>query len=181
MEIFAKCRNGKCFWAGIGAADMTQGGPAYPLPSVRVRYSPNDNLTLFSFSGQALPSVFRIINETTRQPVANPVDKVIATGGIVGLANHTLLIARDGTETAIDDSAAPIRGARGNITGVVLVFRDVSHRRGAELVEKEAALAFARLAAIVEYSNDAVIGKTCFEPLWGESEGFGRVVAKHQR
>src|SRR5690349_7565645 len=55
-----------------------------------------------------LAEVFHIVNETTREPVEHPVEKVLATGYIVGLANHTLLIARDGTEVPIDDSAAPI-------------------------------------------------------------------------
>jgi light-regulated signal transduction histidine kinase (bacteriophytochrome) len=72
------------------------------------------------------------VNEQTRLTVKNPVEKVIASGLIVGLANHTILIARDGRERAIDDSAAPIRDDRGNIVGVVLVFRDVSEKRAAE-------------------------------------------------
>ena len=83
-------------------------------------------------AGQPLPTAFHIINENTRQPVENPVAKVIATGRIVGLANHTVLIARDGTEYPIDDSAAPIRDQSGEVTGVVLVFRDVTERRRAE-------------------------------------------------
>ena len=79
--------------------------------------------------GKALPEVFHIVNEQTRELVANPVEKVLATGGVVGLANHTVLIARDGRETPIDDSGAPIRGEHGGIDGVVLVFRDVSERK----------------------------------------------------
>ncbi len=82
--------------------------------------------------GKPLNDVFRIVNEASRAPAANPVDKVLASGRTVGLANHTLLIARDGTERPIDDSAAPIRGADGEIVGVVLVFRDIADRRGAE-------------------------------------------------
>ena len=58
--------------------------------------------------GRPLADVFRIVNERTRRPVESPVEKVLATGQIVGLANHTVLIARDGRETPIDDSAAPI-------------------------------------------------------------------------
>jgi PAS domain S-box-containing protein len=79
--------------------------------------------------GRPLDEVFRIINEHTRAVVESPVDKVLASGGIVGLANHTVLIARDGREIAIDDSGAPIRGDAGRIEGVVLVFRDVSDRK----------------------------------------------------
>ncbi|MBI4831765.1 MAG: response regulator [Candidatus Lindowbacteria bacterium] len=79
-----------------------------------------------------LTEVFNIVNMDTRQPVENPVAAVIQHGAIVGLANHTLLIARDGTEIPIDDSAAPIRDDRGNIIGVILVFRDVTERVKAE-------------------------------------------------
>jgi PAS domain S-box-containing protein len=68
--------------------------------------------------------VFRIINEETRLPVESPVDKVLATGAIVGLANHTVLLRRDGSELPIDDSGAPIRESDGIVRGVVLVFRD---------------------------------------------------------
>src|SRR5262249_16348275 len=69
--------------------------------------------------------VFRIINEESRQPVENPVKKVLAEGRVVGLANHTTLIAKDGTERPIDDSAAPIKDDHGVVLGVVLIFRDV--------------------------------------------------------
>lgn len=79
--------------------------------------------------GKLLPEVFHIVNEQTRALVPNPVEKVLATGGIVGLANHTVLMARDGREVPIDDSGAPIRGEHGGIEGVVLVFRDVSQRK----------------------------------------------------
>jgi PAS domain S-box-containing protein len=88
-------------------------------------------------AGQPLQSVLRIVNEVTGQTVANPVAKVIATSRIVGLANHTVLIAKDGTERPIDDSAAPIRNAHGEITGVVLVFRDVTERRRTEKALQE--------------------------------------------
>jgi len=76
--------------------------------------------------GRPLIEVFHIINEVTRQLCENPVDKVLATGQIIGLANHTALIAKDGTERNIADSGAPIRDKEGNIIGVVLVFRDVT-------------------------------------------------------
>ena len=76
--------------------------------------------------------VFRIINEDTRRPAENPVDKVLETGKVVGLANHTALIARDGTEIAIEDSAAPIRDPKGKVAGAVMVFHDVTRRRAAE-------------------------------------------------
>jgi PAS domain S-box-containing protein len=78
--------------------------------------------------------------------------EALREGVIVGLANHTVLIAKDGTERFIDDSAAPIRCKDGEIVGSVLVFRDISENRRAQMMA-------ARLAAIVESSDDAIIGK----------------------
>ncbi len=75
-------------------------------------------------NGLPLERIFDIINEETRLRVPSPVERVLREGEVVGLANHTLLIARDGSECPIADSAAPIRDAQGGITGVVLVFRD---------------------------------------------------------
>ena len=90
-------------------------------------------------SGQSLDVVFDIINEETRQPVANPVATVLTQRTIVGLANHTVLIAKDGTERPIADSGAPILDESGNILGVVLVFRDVTdaHRAQTRLTQSE--------------------------------------------
>ena len=79
--------------------------------------------------GMPLAEVFRIVNEESRQPAENPALRALSEGRIVGLANHTVLIARDGTERAIDDSAAPIRDDLGNVIGVVLIFRDITERR----------------------------------------------------
>jgi len=76
--------------------------------------------------GKPLDRVFNIVNEITRQPCENPVDKVLDSNRIVGLANHTLLIARDGTERIIADSGSPIRDRSGKVIGVVLVFRDIT-------------------------------------------------------
>jgi PAS domain S-box-containing protein len=103
--------------------------------------------------GQPLDAVFRIINEDTRAPVESPIVRVLREGVVVGLANHTTLIARDGTEIPIDDSGAPIRDAAGAIQGTVLVFRDITGRRQAEAVRM-------LLAAIVESSDDAILSKT---------------------
>ena len=89
--------------------------------------------------GQPIEEVFRIVNEDTRETVESPVAKVLRAGAIVGLANHTLLIGRDGTELPIDDSGAPIRDARGRLSGVVLVFREISGRRAAERAVREEA------------------------------------------
>jgi len=82
--------------------------------------------------GRPLENVFNIINEETRKKVEDPVAEVIRKGTIVGLANHTVLIARDGTEIDIDDSGAPIKNEKGDIIGVVLVFRDVREVRQAK-------------------------------------------------
>ncbi len=82
--------------------------------------------------GRPLMEVFQIVDERTRKPCANPVDKVIASGQIVGLANHTLLVAKDGREFYITDSGAPILGLHGDILGVVLVFRDTTERQRME-------------------------------------------------
>jgi PAS domain S-box-containing protein len=82
--------------------------------------------------GRVCGEVFRIVNERTRKPVDSPVQRVLAEGTTVGLANHTVLIAADGRERPIDDSGAPIRNRSGRIVGVVLVFRDITERRRAE-------------------------------------------------
>ncbi len=79
--------------------------------------------------GRSLAEIFCIVNEETREVVENPVAKVLREGVVVGLANHTLLLAKDGIEYAIADSAAPIRDAEGEILGVVLVFRDQTEER----------------------------------------------------
>jgi PAS domain S-box-containing protein len=103
-------------------------------------------------TGRPLAEVFHIINEETRQPVEDPAAKVLRLGTVVGLANHTVLLARDGREVPIDDCGAPIIDDRGSITGVVLVFRDTTPRRQAE----EAAVlrkAHARMELAVRGSN----------------------------
>ncbi len=82
--------------------------------------------------GRPLKEVFVIVNEDTREPVEDPAEKVLRLGTIVGLANHTVLLSRDGRELPIDDSGAPIVDDHGEITGTVLVFRDVSERREVE-------------------------------------------------
>ena len=88
--------------------------------------------TLPEAMGHPLAEVFRIINASTRETVADPVQLVMAHGQVVGLANHTVLLAKDGREHQIADSAAPIRNAAGEIVGVVLVFSDVTEKYRAE-------------------------------------------------
>ena len=79
--------------------------------------------------GRPIGDVFVILDERTRRPAENPALRALSEGRIQGLANHTVLIARDGSERSIDDSAAPIRDESGSILGVVLVFRDVTEKR----------------------------------------------------
>lgn len=79
--------------------------------------------------GRPLASVFQIVNERTRRPCENPAEKVLATGSVIELANHTLLISRNGTERTIADSGAPIMNQEGVTIGVVLVFRDMTEKQ----------------------------------------------------
>jgi PAS domain S-box-containing protein len=110
--------------------------------------------------GRPLDSVFRIVNEDTRAAVESPAVKALREGVVVGLANHTVLIRKDGGGCPIDDSAAPIRDDDGRVSGCVLVFRDVAQQR---IVERErlSQLMTARLlATIVENSDDAIVSKS---------------------
>ncbi|MCD6396338.1 MAG: transporter substrate-binding domain-containing protein [Spirochaetaceae bacterium] len=99
--------------------------------------------------GKALTSVFHIINAHTGKPTVNPVNQVIEKDEIIGLANHTLLISKDGTNYHISDSAAPIRSIDRTITGVVLVFRDVTEKKQLEemMIQNEKMLSVGGLAA----------------------------------
>ncbi|MBF0127622.1 MAG: PAS domain S-box protein, partial [Magnetococcales bacterium] len=100
-----------------------------------------------------IADVFTIINRVSRMPVPNPVENVLACGVVVGLANHTVLVAKDGTERQIADSGAPIRDETGTLQGVVLVFRDVTEDyrlRAAFQVSEE------RLNLALESTNDGV-------------------------
>ena len=83
-------------------------------------------------TGRPVDEIFHIINQETRQPATIPVKETLAHGTIQGLANHTVLIARDGSECAIADSCAPIRDRDGQVVGAVLVFRDVTEEYAAQ-------------------------------------------------
>jgi PAS domain S-box-containing protein len=99
--------------------------------------------------GKEIDQIFPIFNEFTLQPAENPVRKVMEAGGVVGLANHTVLRHSNGTLTPIEDSAAPIRDDRNKLVGVVLVFRDATHERESQeiLRKTEKLAAAARIAA----------------------------------
>ena len=109
--------------------------------------------------GQPLAAVFPIVNERTREPAPNPAERALREGVVVGLANHTVLIRRDGTVCPIDDSAAPIRDERGIVSGCVLIFRDVTEQRQLEREKHSQLLTARRLASIVESSEAAIVGK----------------------
>ena len=103
--------------------------------------------------GLSLTDIFQVLNEDSRQPVENPALRALSAVDIVGLANHTILVAKDGTEWPIEDSAAPIRGEQDEVLGAVLVFRDISERKRMEL-ERERLLATALAAQKeAEYAN----------------------------
>jgi PAS domain S-box-containing protein len=91
---------------------------------------------LHEAAGRPLGEVFSVLDEASRRPAENPVERVLRTGAVVGLANHSVLRARDGGERPIDDSAAPVRNDKGVLAGVVLVFRDVTAKRRAEAEQK---------------------------------------------
>lgn len=101
--------------------------------------------------GKPLAEVFRIVNSSTREPQVDPVQQVMAKGEVVALSNHTTLLARDGAEYQIADSAAPIRNPHGTIVGVVLVFSDVS---GAYRVRKQLEDNEARFRTLAALSSD---------------------------
>ena len=103
--------------------------------------------------GHDVKAVFRIVNEVTKKQVENPALRAMQAGRVVGLANHTVLIARDGTETPIDDSGSPIKNSEGNPLGAVLIFRNIAERRK---VEKEREL-LAEQALMLDSGFDAII------------------------
>ena len=140
--------------------------------------------------GKSLTEVFQIINADTRQPLVNPVKKVLENGETVGLANHTVLISKNGTEYQIADSAAPIRNKDEKISGVVLVFSDVTENYEAQkliykseeryrtlLLNLEAGIVVHapdtsivmnndRASELLGISNDQLKGKTAIDPEW---------------
>lgn len=102
--------------------------------------------------GRPVRDVFHIVHERTREPARNPLDQVLGAGVVALLDNHTILIDRNGVQRAIEDSGAPIQEEGGELLGGVLVFREVTEQRRADIAAR-------RLAAIVESSEDAIVAK----------------------
>ena len=103
--------------------------------------------------GQPIEDVFDIVNEETRLPIESPISRVKRMDRVMGLANHTILRRRDGTEVHIDDSGAPIRDAEGLMVGVVIVFRDITHEKQTQriLISNERLAVTGRLAATIAH------------------------------
>ncbi len=101
-----------------------------------------------------LTEILHVLNSHTREPASNPVRKVLESGEVIGLANHTLLISKDGSEYQIADSAAPIRNTDNQVTGVVMVFRDISkeYQLQEELTSSEE-----KFRTLFESSMDAIL------------------------
>jgi PAS domain S-box-containing protein len=125
--------------------------------------------------GRPLDAVFRALDEQTRKPIENPATRALREGTVVGLANHTLLIARDGVERPVDDSAAPIKDEHGRVSGCVLIFRDVSERRRLEKAVAARFLEARLLASIVESSDDAIVRKSLDSVVQSWNAGAERI------
>ncbi len=109
-------------------------------------------------SMKSVTEVFNIINEQTRRKVDNPVARVLKEGVVMGLANHTVLIRKDGTEVPVDDSGAPIKDKDGSTIGVVLIFHDVADRKRAEEIIRESE---ERFRSVFEH---AAVGMVVVDP-----------------
>ncbi len=126
-------------------------------PEGRINFMNGAAETLTGWSGaqargRSLPEVFHIVNEFTREALESPFEKVKRTRSVVALANHAMLITHDGSEISIDDSGAPILDSEGNMTGVILTFRDISDRRRVEEMRT-------LLSSIVNSSDDAIVSR----------------------
>ncbi|MCX7833685.1 MAG: PAS domain S-box protein [Ignavibacteria bacterium] len=136
--------------------------------------------------GKELEEVFNIINEETRKPVENPVKRILRDGIIIGLANHTILISRDGKEYPIADAGAPVKDDSDNIIGVVLVFRDQTKEREKEreLIESEekfrTVFEASNAGKLIAYSSGEIYPNKAFCDMLGytKEEMIGKKVAE---
>ena len=135
---------------GDGVITTNRDGGVHMMNAIAERLT---GYTETEVRGAGIERIVNIVNQATREVVENPIRRVLQDGQAVELANHTVLISKSGAEIPIDDSAAPIKGVAGDISGVVLVFRDVSERRKAFDTAR-------RLASIVENSDDAIVAKS---------------------
>ena len=137
-ELFQSNEEFKTILYSIGDAVITTDneGKVQHLNSVAEKLT---GWSLAEAKDRALEKIFKIVYEETRRKAENPIRKILAEGLVIELANNTILISKDGTETPISDSGAPIRNEKGNIIGVVLVFRDQSMERKVRkvLIESE--------------------------------------------
>ncbi len=126
-------------------------------------------------AGHAITEVFDIVNQETRQVVENPASRVLREGVIVGLANHTVLLSRNGLERPIDDSGAPIRNEQGEMAGAVLIFRDISERYAAEAALRRSEQQFRQFAENIQdvlwltdlREQRVLYVSPAFETIWG--------------
>lgn len=132
-ELSAQSERLRVTLASIGDAVITTDTKGRVLSLNRVAQSLS-GWTEQDALGQELAKVFRIVNAATRQPEQNPAEEALREGRVLGPADHTILVARDGTETPIDHNAAPILDEEGRVHGVVLVFRSIADRKRSEAV-----------------------------------------------
>lgn len=122
--------------------------------------------------GKPLDEVFRIVNEQTRKPVENSVQRVTREGLVVGLAKHTLLISRTGREHSIADSGAPIRDEQGRVVGIVLVFRDIT-AENRYVSEREATVNLLSFLNEQNMTHELVRGVTALLQNWSRCAAVG--------
>ena len=127
--------------------------------------------------GVPIQEVFQIVNETTRAVVANPVEQALRDRTVAGLIHHTVLLARDGREISIDDSAAPIYGQNGEVGGGVLVFRDITEKR---LAEKALEESDARFRAAVQAVSDIIWTNDAKGEMAGWQQGWADFTGQTQ-
>ena len=147
-------------------------------------------------AGHPIDAVFKVVDADFRVAIDNPAGRAIREEAIVRLPNHAVLIGRDRSERDVEDSATPLRDARGQICGCLLVFQDVTERRQLERVVEGQLQAAKLLAAILEGANDAIVSTSldgtitswnpAAETLFGQTaqEAIGRhvsIVVPHQR